>query len=209
MVRRRFLKFGTAILAVLVAAAAVIVFIVTRPNPAEAAKCGPVTTIRGYGKGEDRTHIGPGSKVPTSPPLSTYASIPPTSGPHNPTPLDAGVYTSPPDVYRAIHSLEHASAIIWYNPADASSSALAKIESFYRNAPNNDHVIVAPYSYPSQGAAGQFPAGKAMVLVAWHHMQECGNLNLAAARAFVHGYRYDSNRPADYKGDAPEKGVPI
>ena len=139
--------------------------------------------------------------------LSTYPSRPPASGPHDPVPQDAGVYTDPPPIYKTIHSLEHGAVVIWYSPT-APANLVGQLTSYF-NSLNDDHVIVAPYSYPSQGAAGQFPAGKAMVLVAWHHMQECGNLNLAAARAFVHGYRYDSNRPADYKGDAPEKGVPI
>ena len=46
-----------------------------------------------------------------------YATNPPTSGPHNPVPLPAGVYRDPEQApaERAVHSMEHASAIIWYN----------------------------------------------------------------------------------------------
>ena len=46
-----------------------------------------------------------------------YATNPPTSGPHNPVPLPSGVYRDPEQApeERAVHSMEHASAIIWYN----------------------------------------------------------------------------------------------
>ena len=40
----------------------------------------------------------------TAPPLSQYPTIPPASGPHDPTPLPAGVYDRPPDIY-ATHPL--------------------------------------------------------------------------------------------------------
>ena len=66
----------------------------------------------------DRDHIGT-TYDPTPPPLSAYASTPPASGPHDPTPLAAGVYDSPPSIYATIHSLEHAAAIIWYDPTSA------------------------------------------------------------------------------------------
>ena len=32
-------------------------------------------------------------------------------------------------------------------------------------------MIVAPYDYPDQGAAGTLPAGTQMALVAWHNVQ--------------------------------------
>lgn len=46
-----------------------------------------------------------------------YATDPPTSGPHNPVPLPSGVYRDPEQApeERAVHSMEHASAVIWYN----------------------------------------------------------------------------------------------
>jgi Protein of unknown function (DUF3105) len=46
-----------------------------------------------------------------------YNTDPPTSGPHNPVPLPSGVYRDPEQApeERAVHAMEHASAIIWYN----------------------------------------------------------------------------------------------
>src|SRR6266571_4901461 len=85
------------------------------PKLAAQAGCGPVRTIRPFPDGHDRTHIG-SSGIRVMPPLSAYPSHPPVSGPHYPVPLDAGVYASPPPLDRAIHSLEHAAVIIWYDP---------------------------------------------------------------------------------------------
>jgi hypothetical protein len=83
------------------------------------------------------------------------------------------------------------------------------LQDFYRSSTNNDHVIVAPYDYPTQGTAAKLPAGKQMVLVAWHHIETCSKVSLGAAKAFVAGFRYDPANPNVYKGDAPEAGSPI
>jgi len=134
----------------------------------------------------DHAHIGDPT-APTPPPLSTYASIPPASGPHNPVPLPSGVYDSPPDVYQTVHSLEHAGVIIWYSPAVSTSPEIAKIKEFYSQSANvgQAKVIVAPYGYPAQGAAGQLPKGVEMAVVAWHRVQTCATPSLAVAFTFA------------------------
>ena len=133
-------------------------------SQAQAAGCGPVQTIPAYSGAPDQAHIG--TQVASPPPLTRYPSTPPASGPHDPAPQGAGVYPSPPPVYSTIHSLEHGAAVVWYDPS-ASGKELDRIKSFFDDAANSDHVIVAPYNYPDQGAAGRLPAGKQMVLVAW------------------------------------------
>ena len=70
-------------------------------------------------------------------------------------------------------------------------------------------MIVAPYNYPDQGAAGRLPAGKQMVLVAWHHLQSCARPSLAVAFDFVAHYRSPPPAGESYEGDAPEQGAPI
>jgi hypothetical protein len=62
-------------------------------------------------------------------------------------------------------------------------------------------VIVAPFNYPDQGAAGKLPAGKQMVMVAWHHIQPCGKVSVEAAKSFVHTWKNSSS--------APEAGLSI
>lgn len=213
MARRRFLQRAGIVALVVVVVAAVGFYVALKPNAAKAAGCGAVQTVAPFSPiALDRAHISAVGQVKTPPPLSKYKSHPPTSGPHELNPLDAGVYTTPPDVYRTVHSLEHAAVIIWYAPSAANSSALQTIASFYRQAANSDHVIVAPYNYPAQGTFGSLPAGKPMVLVAWHHMETCTKLSLAAAKSFVASYRVPGGStvlPAGYRGDAPEAGSAI
>jgi hypothetical protein len=179
----------------------------------QTAGCDGVQTTKDYSGGNDRAHIGPGSPVTTNPPLTSYASTPPASGPHNPSPLGAGVYSDPPDVYQSIHSLEHAAVIIWYSPDAASDPAtateLTQLQTFFGKSSEEAKVIVAPYSYPDQGAAGALPQGKQMVLVAWHRIQTCTSISLPVAYNFVVHYRFPSPKGEKYQGVAPETTSPI
>jgi hypothetical protein len=170
------------------------------------AGCSGVKGIGTYPE-EDRRHI---TSPVNSPDLSTYPSVPPTSGPHAGTPLSSGVYEQPQDIYRALHSLEHGAVIVWYPPGLASAE-LQRIKDFYRSPTVGDHVIVAPYTYPDQGEAGQLPAGQQIALVAWHHLQTCELAHLGAVQAFVADYRTPAGVPSPpgYRGDAPERGAAI
>jgi hypothetical protein len=170
---------------------------------AQAAGCTEVREVQPY-PGDptmDRTHVD------TLPPLSSYRTQPPASGPHFGSTLAAGVYTTPPVLGQAIHSLEHGAAIIWYDPERADPQELARIQTFFDQAGNRDHVIVAPYDYPDEGEAGRLPEGTAMALTAWHRMQTCRQVSLPVAFSFV--FNYASTPYSDYKGEAPEAGVPI
>ena len=109
----------------------------------------------------------------------------------------------------AIHSLEHSGVIVWYDPAAAPSPELAAIQSYFGQGSHRNHVIVAPYNYPQEGSAGSLPFGRTMALVAWHHLQLCNQPSLAVAYAFVHAYRFDLYQFWAYRGDAPEKYLPI
>jgi hypothetical protein len=207
MARRRYLRIGAAVVALLAVAGGLTTYFLTRPNPAAAAGC-TLRTVPPYPNGLDRAHIGQTPRVPRPPKLSTYPSVPPASGPHNPTPLASGVYTTPPNIYQAIHSLEHAAVIIWYDPSVAADPRLLRIANTFRN---QDHVIVAPYDYPDQGARGRLPAGHPIVFVAWHHIESCTRISLDAARAFVKAYRVTTGSLPGfgYRGDAPEPGVAL
>ena len=220
--RNRWIALAVAFVVV----AGVAVFVVTRPKPAstssspaellaastdasKTAGCTPVHTVGPYQpENEDRAHIGTGGSLAVMPRLSTYRSTPPTSGPHNQTPLDAGVYSSPPPIDQAIHSLEHGAAIVWYAP-DVSGDELARIETFYRRAGVGSHVIVAPYDYPDQGTAGALPSGVEMALDSWHHLEMCARVNLSVAFGFTARYAAPPFGQEQYLGDAPEAGAAI
>jgi hypothetical protein len=186
------------------------------------AGCSDVTNVGYYGGVSDpnspdyldQTHIG-GQDFPQLPMLSTYPSIPPASGPHDPRALAPGVYDSPPDLGRAIHSLEHGGTIVWYDPS-APEEAIADIKAFYDRsvadvAAGQDRVIVAPFAYPDLGATG-LPGGAQMALVAWHNVQTCSSPNLAVALDFTSQYAapLQGSPPIlgrTYIGEAPEAGA--
>ena len=194
------------------------------PAAAKTAGCNGVQTIPAYNgisdpqdpKYVDQTHIGATSAFPTAPKLSTYPSVPPASGPHAPIPpgpIPGGVYSSPPDIYRAIHSLEHGATIIWYAPT-TTGDALNELKAFYDRKVSaasigQDRVIIAPYSYPDQGTAGQLPAGVQMALVAWHRMQTCSSVSLPVAFAFTSKYSAPPAAGQTYAGEAPEAGAAL
>jgi len=191
------------------------VYALTRPKEARAdpqellatvdqarasAGCDTVQDVAPYSpKSQDQAHV-------VSPaPLSSYPSVPPASGPHNAIPYGAGVNSTPPPIDRVIHSLEHGAAIVWYSP-DASGRELQRIRSFYEEAEVGSRVIVAPYDYQDQGAAGSLPGGAQMVLVAWHKVQTCASVNLAAAFGFTSTYAAPPFVER-YRGEAPEAGA--
>jgi uncharacterized protein DUF3105 len=194
------------------------------PAAATAAGCADVETIGPYGgisdpqdpKYVDQTHIGGSDAVPTPPKLSTYPSVPPASGPHAPIPpgpAPAGVYEEPPDIYRAIHSLEHGATIVWYTPT-ATGPALDELKAFYARRVSSasvgqDRVLIAPYDYPEQGEAGRLPPGVQMALVSWHRLQTCSSVSLPVAFAFTSKYSYPTSAGQTYAGEAPEAGAAL
>lgn len=183
----------------------------------DAAGCDAVQETPNYGDAPgdepliDHEHIGSSPEVASAPDLSTYATIPPASGPHDPTPLPAGIYDSPPGVYQTMHSLEHGGVIVWYSP-DADAAKVADLKAFYGQrlsevSLGQDRVIVAPYDYPDQGDAGQLPAGVQMALVSWHRLQTCSSADLPVAFDFTSQYGFPVYDGRTYTGVAPEPGA--
>lgn len=218
--RTRWIAMGLVVL--LVAAGAV--YYALRPRPkvqdpqallaaaTEAAQAAGCTDVRDVGPYQpeslDAAHIGVQGGPPTMPPLSTYPSVPPASGPHAAIPWSRGVYSTPPPIDQVIHSLEHGAAVVWYSP-DVSGDELAKIQDFYGDPSHGLKVIVAPYDFPDQGPEGTLPGGSTMALVAWHHVETCSSVSLAAAFGFTARYGTPPFGSQPYLGDAPEPSEPI
>lgn len=174
---------------------------------ADAAGCTEVRDVGSYQPADlDAAHIG--DAVSEMPPLASYPSQPPASGPHAAGTLPSGVYSSPPPIDRLIHSLEHGAAVVWYDP-DTAGPALAELQDFYRDPAVGASVIVAPYDYPDQGPAGSLGTGVAMALVSWHQVQTCSQVNLAAAFGFTARYAFPTFGGERYLGTAPEPGAPL
>ena len=190
------------------------------PAAAAGAGCDEVETIGFYDGVDDpdspdytdQAHIALDERFPEMPALTTYPSIPPTSGPHAnipPGPLPAGVYDDAPDLSRVIHSLEHGASVIWYSPT-ASGAQLDQLKGFYEQQLDDtasDRVIVAPYDYPGEG--GQLPEGVLMAPTAWHRLQRCTQVNLAVAYDFTSQYSAPPAEGREYAGVAPEEGASL
>jgi hypothetical protein len=233
--RRRSRSIGLVLLAVAVVVVVVAVFLTSggsgggnsniasaadllkqAPAAKQSSGCDPVQTTPNYANAPgadpsiDHAHIG-SAEAATAPALSTYATIPPASGPHNSGPLPPGIYDSPPDVFQTIHSLEHGATIIWYAPG-TTGKALDDLLAFY-GQPQSDanigqaKIIIAPYDYPDQGTAGQLPSGVQMAVVAWHRLETCSTLNLAVAFDFSSRFEAPGYGGRTYSGVAREAGA--
>lgn len=200
---------------VAVAAVAVTVFFLTRPEPvradpeallrtaaaaAEQAGCGSPENVGPYQPEDRDQEHGPLA------PVSSYPSIPPASGPHNEIPLPGGVYDTPPPLDRLIHSLEHGASVVWYSPT-ATGAALQELKDFYGADDVGSRVIVAPYDYPDEGEAGALPQGVQMSLVAWHTVENCARVDVGAAFDFTSGFSAPPFGDVPYEGSAPEPGA--
>jgi hypothetical protein len=123
--RNRRLITGGVISAVLVGA---IVFFATRPPPAALAN---VQTLESQGQ----LHLAP------TDPMPQYNSNPPTSGPHDPSPVPCGVYRQAVSDIKQVHNLEHGVVIVQYDPS-ITDEERNQLEEFGRDAPS--HILVAP-----------------------------------------------------------------
>lgn len=181
------------------------------PAAAEASGCADVAVTAPFDPpDQDASHI---ASAASAPPLSAYPTTPPASGPHADVTLAAGVYDSLTalDVYRSIHSLEHAATIVWYDPR-APVDRLERLLAFYGPAQDaavgQDRVIVAPYDFPA-ASGGELPDGTQMALVAWHRLRTCANVDLAVAVDFTSRYGFPTAAGREYGGEAPEPGAAI
>ena len=195
--------------------AGVAAFALTRPKEAQATPSDLLAAVDqarqaaglrpGRGRRSVRAEESGSVHVVAPVPLSTYPSVPPASGPHNSIPYGAGVYGTPPPIDRVIHSLEHGAAIVWYSP-DVSGEELDRIRTFYEGSDVGGRVIVAPYDYPDEGAAGRSlrdPDGVGRLA----QVQTCAKVNLAAAFGFTSEYAAPPFGQREYKGEAPEAGA--
>lgn len=146
-----------------------------------AAGCGTVqdtTTLAGT---TVRTHMT--TQEITSGVTVTYSTSPPSGGKHYPVPLPKGVYgalpTDPrqnPNLYQAVHSLEHGYVDIWYGP-NLSSDQIASLSSFAKQ----DKVLVI--SYPN------LVSGKAVAMTTWGRYMACNQLNTKQIQAYIDRYK--------------------
>jgi hypothetical protein len=132
---------------------------------------------------QDRLHLKPGTR-------QTYSSYPPTSGPHDPSPLPAGWYgegltADPAGVgtnswVRAVHSLEHGYVVVLRNGLAGRDTA--RLEQVTRGRAK---VIVAPDARVPKG----------VTLLAWTVRVHCDAVQPASLATFLSEHVAGGNAP--------------
>jgi hypothetical protein len=127
---------------------------------------------------EGRDHIWPDHPV-------EYKTMPPTSGPHFPDPTAPGFYTTRPAFGYLVHSLEHGSVVIYYDPAQLSPEIEKNLRAFVTaNSDPEVGIVAVPdadFKYP-------------FILTAWDKMLKLDKYDPKVVTAFL----------AEYLGRGPE-----
>ncbi len=136
---------------------------------AKAANCEPQLDLPDEGS----THITKESQIPD------YKTNPPTSGDHNPEQLADGAYSEEPELWWAVHSLEHGRIEIQYSP-DLSEEDQLALKGVFDQRP--DGVLFFPNSELDDEVA----------VSAWTQLMTCpkyeGAATLDAIRVFRDTY---------------------
>jgi hypothetical protein len=130
------------------------------------AALGRVKTTSGRGG-----HLGPGQ-------TQVYVERFPTSGKHDPVPIDPGFYRDAQPATKLVHSVEHGHIVIYYeNPGVEAVQFLKDWSSLY--GADWQGVIATPASGLRQ----------VVMLTAWRKSLRLAEFDPAAAAAFIDKYR--------------------
>jgi len=130
---------------------------------------------------EGRDHIWPDHPV-------EYQTMPPTSGPHFPDPTAPGFYTTRPAFGYLVHSLEHGSVVIYYDPAQLSPEIEKSLRAFVKaNSDTEVGIVAVP------GTDFKYP----FILTAWDKMLKLDKYDPRVVTAFL----------AEYLGRGPENPI--
>ena len=140
----------------------------------------------------------------------TYAVIPPVGGPHNPTWMNAGVYTKPIPSERAVHNLEHGAVWITYNP-NLSPIDVAALTKFVTSqsliaetgttqvSQSNRYIDMSPW------ATNTLPSP--IVISAWGYQLRVTSPTDPRLQQFIDMFRHNAKYSPEY-GSAVD-GVPV
>ena len=125
-----------------------------------------------------------------------YKASPPTSGRHNGTWLPTGAkkfYSREenPMPEKAVHNLEHAYVVVWYDKTVAEEQITRLKEA--ADAAEGKFLVV-PWD------RADFPDDKHIVLTAWGEKQECSDVSGAVMQEFMDKF-------GGFAGKAPEKAA--
>ena len=134
--------------------------------------------------------------VPNSEPVD-YKTTPPTSGNHNPVPIDDGAYTTPitddtstpTNIRNEVHSMEHGRIEIHYKPSLPENQQLALKGVF--DADPNGMLLYPDPDMPYDVA-----------VTSWQNMAVCPNYSEGVLDV-IRNFR------DTYRGNGPEQQIPI
>jgi hypothetical protein len=131
---------------------------------------------------------GGGGHIPACQPVD-YTSNPPTSGCHDPSPTNWGVYATPAPTQQLIHTLEHGGIVIWYEPDKLTDAQVAELSSYVNSqiTGNRFKVILSPWD----GA----DFGHPIAVTAWRWLLYQDEVNLDAIRGFTDEHYQRSPEP--------------
>jgi hypothetical protein len=124
---------------------------------------------------EGADHVDVGTPV-------TYATNPPTSGPHYADPADPGIYDEPVDDRYLVHSLEHGYVIISYSCAGLDEAACADLRGKLAETAWSEELwklIVVPRT--------EMPTP--IALTAWTRLQRLEEFDRDAIVRFIDAWR--------------------
>ncbi|HEX2221174.1 MAG TPA: DUF3105 domain-containing protein [Candidatus Limnocylindria bacterium] len=119
-----------------------------------------------------------GAHIPQCEP-GNYSSNPPTSGCHNATPGEWGVYETPLDPTVAIHNLEHGGIVIWYDAEELAEPAVQELRDYVNTQVSSTRykVILSPWD-------GE-PLDTPIAVTAWRYVLNLDEPNIDAIRQFL------------------------
>jgi hypothetical protein len=149
--------------------------------PARDAGCGQVLDD----PVESSRHVGWGTDNPDVDRVS-YATVPPTSGPHfiTPSPFNRRFYTlaDRPAMEQLVHNLEHGYVVVWYDDT-VPRDQLAALRILAGGGPASAQrlrFIVTPWD-PRYGDLG---TDRHVAIAAWGHRQTCRGVSGAEITRF-------------------------
>ena len=109
-----------------------------------------------------------------------YSSVPATSGCHQPTPAEWGVYEEPADQTQLIHNLEHGGIVIWYQRDHLRADQLAELADFVDTQLRGPRykIILSPWG-------GTDLDHHPIAVTAWRQLLYLDTVDLAAIGDFI------------------------
>ena len=148
---------------------------------------------------QGRAHIPSGSSY-------TYPQQPPTSGPHDPSPLPAGVYTTPQPETRLVHSLEHGAVEFTYESSGQNALPGDVVAALKGVASGNGRVILTPSPETLSAPLDGKSFTPSLAFAAWDRLIECpGTITATQAKVLAQGWVAAFVNASN----APEKGFPL